>query len=248
MRYQYYILLIIFSNCNSKYDVTTSTYSNGNPKTILTYKNKSNKSYYDITWFYETGEIDFKATVLANKFIGNKINYYRNGKVKEIDSLAFPCELNFCCCDGKVTRYDSLGNLSEYWYNKNGLEEGYVYVFKSNGKLDHISTFVAGKKYGIEKGYHDNGQLEVLANYENDTIIGIIYFFKENGDTLKYYNHFQGKIDFPYKKWLEDGRILWGDYSDKTESTVLWIWYDRNYKELKRITKSRSDNGYVVPD
>ena len=244
----YYSLLILISCCNSQYEITTSTYSNGNPKVLVTYLSKSNKSDYNLIWLYETGEIEFKATVRSNKFIGEKINLYKNGIIKEIDSLASPCELNYCCCDGKITKYDSLGNISEFWYNKNGLEDGLVHVYKENGKIDLITTYVAGKKHGIEKGYYDNGQLEVLANYINDTIADYLYFFKENGDTLKYYNHFQGKIDFPYKKWLENKNILYGNYLDKTESRVLWIWYDEQYKELKRLIKNRSKDGYVVPE
>ena len=249
MKCHYYLLIhILFSSCNSTHEVTTSSYSNGNPKTQKIYHNKYNKSNFILLCYYETSEVELKATVKDNKFIGERITFYKNGIMKEIDSIALPCESNIFSCDGKITTFDSLGKISEFWYYKNGSEDGLLYGFRVNGKVDYISTYVAGKKHGIEKVNYESGNLEAISNYINDTIVDCIYFFKENGDTLKYYNHVKGKMAFPYKKWLENSIILYGNYLDKSNSKALWVWYDENYRELKRLIKVQSEGGFVAPE
>lgn len=97
---------------------------------------------------------------------------------------------------GRLLDLTVWGKISEFWYYKNGLEDGLLYGFRENGKVDYISTYVAGKKHGIEKVYYESGNLEAISNYINDTIVDYIYFFKENGDTLKYYNHHKRKNGF----------------------------------------------------
>lgn len=53
---------------------------------------------------------------------------------------------------------------------------------------------------------------------------------------------------FPYKKWLENSINLYGNYLDKSNSKALWVWYDENYRELKRLIKVQSEGGFVAPE
>jgi hypothetical protein len=53
---------------------------------------------------------------------------------------------------------------------------------------------------------------------------------------------------FPYKKWLDNGLILYGNYTNDKEKEVLWQWFDKSGKETKREIRKAQSTGFVAPD
>lgn len=245
------IFIITFSiSCKSKTEFTEvqDTYFNGNTKSEFIYPDKSDKQNYTIKNYYENGQLSFTATVENGMLVGQKISYYYNGKLKEVDSLIKPCELNFCCCDGTVTKYKPNGQLEQSYQNRNGVANGLVTLYDdSTGKVDVIYTYVDDRKNGTYTSFYPGGQIYSKGTYRNDSLIDFQYFFKENGDTLKYNYTFKGKQDFPYKKWLDNGEVLTAFYSHKYDE-VTYVWYNIMGNEVKRQVAKSNGKQWAIPE
>ena len=240
--------MTFFFSCKTEYRKIKETYSDGKTKIEFIYKDKNNKLNYTIKEYYKCGQLLFTGTVKNGMFVGNKINYYENGKLKEVDSLIKPCELNFCCCDGSVTKYKPNGKLEQSYENRNGLANGLVKLYDdSSGALSEVYSYANDKRNGAYTTFYPTGQIYSKGTYKNDTLVDYQYFFEESGDTIKYYYTFSGKMDFPYKKWLDDRRTLTGQYS-KSREEVTYVWYDQNGSEIKRQVAKLNGKKWILPE
>ena len=239
------IILTFLFGCKTEYRKTIDTYSDGKTKSEYVYPDKNDKSNYTIVEYYNNGQISFKGTVENNKFVGVKLNYYPNGNLKEVDSIINPCELNSCCCDGKVLKYYNNGKLDQTYENRNGMANGMVHLYEndSSGKLGIIYTYKDDKKNGTYKNFYNSGELYRLGTYRNDTLVDYIYYFEPNGDTMKINYTWKGKEDFPSKKWLDNGQIFYATYLDNTYNKALYRWTDKSGKELRREIVSPKTGG-----
>jgi len=52
----------------------------------------------------------------------------------------------------------------------------------------------------------------------------------------------------PYKKWLNNGTILSGDYVDTSESAVTWEWHSPDGKLGKKETHIVKNGEFVAPE
>jgi antitoxin component YwqK of YwqJK toxin-antitoxin module len=252
MRQTFIILTItLFFCCKTEIRETIETFPNGKVKTEYVYYEKKINDDYTIIDYFENGQIKFKGTVKNKKFVGEKFNYYDNGILKEVDSIINPCDLDFCCCDGKVFKYYRNGKLDQTFENRNGVANGLVSIYDtdSSGTLWHTSFYSDNHRNGEYKEFYKSGKLYKLGTYRNDTLVGNMYYFKENGDTSKYFFHFKGKQDFPAKKWLANGQIFYATYTDSSYKNVLYRWTDEDGNEIKReqITPDKKKK-YVLPD
>lgn len=244
------LLVGLLFGCRTEYRETIETYSNGKIKSEFVYPDKKNTSDYSIINYFENGNISFKGIVKNKKFVGEKINYFENGNIQQTDSLIKPCELDFCCCDGKVTRYYSNGELNQMFYNKNGNAEGELMFYSedSTGILEEITEYSNGKKNGLRKVFYESGKIYLIKKFRNDTLIDKVYYFDENGDSLKYYHTWKGNIDFPTKKWLTNGGIFYADYLEDGYDKVLYRWEDKNGIEIKREIISKGEKSEWISD
>jgi antitoxin component YwqK of YwqJK toxin-antitoxin module len=249
------ILLIIFTvffvaSCSSEADLIQlkDTYPNGNPKREFIYRHKDDSLNFTIKEYYPNGRPSFSATVENGMFLGKKISYYKNGNLKEVDSLNHPCKLDYCCCDGIVTKYKPNGQLDHSFEIRDGAANGLVTLYDdSTGKVDIIYTYENDRKNGSYTSFYPSGKVYSKGTHRNDSLVDYQYFFKENGDTLKFHYTFNGKMDFPYKKWLDNGQVLTGRYSHDYDE-VTYIWYSKDGNEIKRqVVKSRNKN-WAIPD
>lgn len=245
------IITIQSEKLTSEINEIIENFPNGNVKTEFIYIESKNDNNYTILEYHENGQLKFKGIVRNGKFIGEKLNYYDNGVLREVDSILNPCDLDFCCCDGKVIRYFRNGKLDQTFENRNGVANGLVSIFDrdSSGRLIRTTEYKDSRKNGIEKLFFENGKVHTIQEFKNDTAVNFIYYFKENGDTLKYFYHFNGHIDFPTKKWLKNGEIFYANYIDSNYKAVIFRWTDKNGKEIKRkILKPDKEKNYVLPD
>jgi antitoxin component YwqK of YwqJK toxin-antitoxin module len=231
--------------CKTEYRKTIDSYSDGQTKVEYIYPDKNDTTNYSIIEYYDNGQISFKGTVENSKFVGIKLNYYPYGNLKEVDSIINPCDLNFCCCDAKVSKYYSNGKLDQTYENRNGMTNGLVYLYEndSSGKLGIIYTYKDDKKHGTYKNFYNSGELYRLGTYRNDTLVDFIYYFEPNGDTMKINYTWKGKEDFPSKKWLDNGEIFYATYLDTTYNKALYRWTDKAGKELRREIVSPKTGG-----
>jgi antitoxin component YwqK of YwqJK toxin-antitoxin module len=243
-----FILLFLLSGCSERHLEIVSKYDNGKTKEERIYEDIEDKNKYEKTIYFENGNIKTKVYIENGKYIREKVNYYSNGNLRQIDSLNKPCELDFCCCDGSVTRFDTNGVLTETFINKNGTENGKVRTYFPNGQLSESYEMIEGKINGKGIRYYENGKLNCISEQRNDTLIGYIYYFDENGDSLKYHNHTNGEIDFPLKKWLKNGVTLSGNYIDLSKKKVLWQWFDSNGKLIKTKIDIETKDGFITPE
>jgi antitoxin component YwqK of YwqJK toxin-antitoxin module len=229
---------------------TIETYPSRKIRTEYIYPDKDNLKNYTIKEYFEDGNPKFIGTVENRKFIGAKLNYYDNGKFREVDSILKPCDLDYCCCDGTVFKYYRNGKLKQTYENRNGIANGKVtfYTKDSTGILDIIYSFKDGKKFGEYKSYYENGKLFNIGTYRNDTLVENEYYFDKKGDTLKILSHFNGQIDLPVKKWLENGQIFYATYIDSHFKNILYRWTDKNGIELKRKIFTIKNKNFVLPD
>lgn len=223
-------------------------YSNGKIKTEYVYPDKSDSLNYTIYEYFENGKIEFRGLVEKGRFVGQKITYYDNGNIKQIDSLDKPCLLDNCCCDGKVTRFNSSGFLDQSYYTKNGVADGVVTLYDSLGKVRVIHAYLNGKLHGPTVSYYPSGGINSTGVYRNDTLIGFRYYFKENGDSLKYHYAYNEKPDFPYKKWLDNGQVLTGEYLSHKHDKALFRWFDSTGKEIKRQFAKSQNGRFPIPE
>ncbi len=240
------LIIIIFASCKTEYKEVVEKYKNGSPKNICIFENKDNKKDYQIIWYFEDGQIQFHGTVKNGKFVGQKLNYYANGKLKQIDSIINPCDLDFCCCDGKVVRYNTSGKLTEDYENRNGVENGLVRTYYNNGNIKYTYYMTDGKKNGVERKYFDNGVLQDKVEYENDLVKGEQTLFNKKGDTTAIFYYYDHKNQFPMKFWKDNNCKLYGNLIPETNK-VLWIWKNANGIEIKRQSVNNTDT-LSIPD
>jgi antitoxin component YwqK of YwqJK toxin-antitoxin module len=103
-------------------------------------------------------------------------------------------------------------------------------------------------KDGDYREFNDNGTVAYKGTFKNNSLVGFQYFFDENGDTIKYYHTYENHLDFPYKKWFSDGRVMFGDYTDEKENSVTWKWYNKNGKEIKKQVVYSTKTGFPIPE
>ena len=243
-------LTLLFS-CKTEYRKVIDSYPNGKVKTENIYPDKNDKLKYTIIKYFEDGQISFKGIVENKKFVDLKLNYFENGNSKQVDSIIKPCDLDFCCCDGKVLKYYSNGKLDQTFENRNGVANGVVTLYDndSSGKIVSIFNYKNDKKNGNFKTYYETGKLYKTGTYNNDTLVDHIYYFEENGDSMKIYYTWKGEEDFPTKKWLDNGQIFYATYLDSTYSKALYLWTDKSGNELKRdVVTASKGKAWVTPN
>jgi antitoxin component YwqK of YwqJK toxin-antitoxin module len=221
---------------------------NGTPGIVFEYEDRNDTLNFDVKVYYPDGILQKEATIRQGKYVGRKMTYFHNGKPYQIDSLSQPCPINIDACDGAVIRYNENGSVSQRFTVKDGEFNGLSKHYDGRGKLikEYILTHDSIKN-GLYREFYDNGRISYLAYYSRDTLTGYEYFFKENGDTVKYYNHYKGVMSFPYKIWLDNGGTLYGEYKDSSMKEVVWKWLDKSNKEIKQRLMQAGPNGFNVP-
>ncbi len=243
------LFVTFFPGCGTEeYKQTIETYSDGKTRVEYIYPDKNNESNYDIIEYYNNGQISFKATVDDKKFIGVKTSYFENGNLKQVDSLTNPCDLDFCCCDGKVSKYYSNGKLDQTFDNKNGSANGLVTLYgsDSSGKIWSIRHYKDNKQNGVTKTFYESGSIYKLETFKEDTLTGYVYYFNDKGDTTKILSTWNGEEDFPVKKWLTNGQIFYASYVENNYKKALYRWTDKAGNELKREVVSPQTGGEWV--
>jgi antitoxin component YwqK of YwqJK toxin-antitoxin module len=237
---------ILLWSCKSAGNRITERFPNGKPEVVHEMADRDDTLNYTLKVYYPDGQVKRVAQVVNGMYVGIITSYFGSGKIYEIDSLTAPCRTDLGNVDGNLTRYYENGNLCQKFSVKNGHFNGMSFHYDNKGTLAKMYTLLDDSiKNGIYKEFYDDGRVLRLATFHMDTLVGNEYIFKENGDTLKYYAHYQGQMDFPYKIWLDDGRTVYGVRVGEVK--VCWTWYDKNGHVMKKQIESPSPSGYTIP-
>jgi antitoxin component YwqK of YwqJK toxin-antitoxin module len=229
-------LIVLFAfGCKQAAQKVMDSYPNGQASLVFFYPDNSDTSTYSVKGYYESGKLKHESKVESNLFIGEKKTFYENGKIERIEKLSKPTSLNATEYDCHVVNFRVDGTKeSEYQYLKNKLS-GLSIDYDSLGKKAKSVEYINGRISGKEIDYFPSGQVKSIAFVTNDTLRGFDIEFKENGDTLKWYHNGEFGVNGMFrKKWMNNGLVLTGHHGDSLRTYVVWRWYDRNSREIKR--------------
>lgn len=243
------LIFFYFYSCNHRLEKTMTKNSNGSPGLVYIYPNKDDTLNLIYRVYYPDGKLQKEGFVKNGLNTGITTTYFHDGKIYKIDSLWADCNGRDKLCSKTVTEYNENGKLSQIFSVFNGHVGGLYSSYNASGVLiKQYNLKNDSIKDGNYSEFYDNGVLSMKATYKNDSMVGVTYYFKENGDTLKYYQNYKGEIDLPYKKWLDNGQILICKYTDSTQKRICLQWYNKNGKELKRKIVATPKSGLVIPN
>jgi len=194
-------LLLVMVSCNNSFNESEDIleiYSNGQAEVVVKYLTPDSTSFIH-RCYYESGKLKSESKIIEGFFKGERIHYYENGNIQQIDSIKMDsCFHDNCCCDElSITRFDTAGQLIEYFQKSNGLMNGFGYRYHEGSRIEGLMK--NGKKEGIWKTFDINKRLKWYRTYKggilegrseeypNDSITIIGYYTNdlENGDWVK---------------------------------------------------------------
>jgi len=90
----------------------------------------------------------------------------------------------------------------------NGKKNGnWTTYHPDNGRVATITSYINGKKNGIYLEFTNRGQVELRANYKDDTFDGTWASYKFGTRPIKEVNYKMGKIDGFYKEYHNNGKL-----------------------------------------
>lgn len=245
------ILLILFGGCqnnNNHREVILAKYPDGKTRTSIQYFNLKDTSKYFINVYFNNGDLFQKATINDGAYIGKKVTYFQNQSVAQIDSLFAPQVIGNKNWTGMVTRFYPNGVISQRYLVKKGKMDGLFQNYKENGIISKEYQVIDTLKNGPYTEYHPNGVKAYQTTYFLGKRQGMEYYFNLSGDTTEYGIYWDGKYKFPYKKWLKNGTVLVGNYTNKNETKVKWRWISDTGVELKTKTVYSKKHEFPIPE
>lgn len=169
-----------------------------------------------IKTYYKSGELKSHLVEQWRK------TYYKSGKLKsQIDYV-----------DGEMR--------DEITWDENGdLMNGFIQSFYENGILSEIHTFKEGKPHGIEKSWHENGQLKYEVNYFEGERVGYDVSYDFDG-VIKGKDYFKNGL-------LHGVSREWG-FSLEAESSILIKLNNYKEGELHGCCKKWHENGLLASE
>jgi antitoxin component YwqK of YwqJK toxin-antitoxin module len=242
-------LLFQIASCKKPVKKIIGRYADGTPGVVYEYADKGDTSNYISKDYYPNGRIRRIAIVTDGQVTGKVTTFHENGKISQIDSLLHPRKIiDDGDWDADVTSFYDNGVISEKFEIRHGFISGLSKYYDKRGILVKEYYLIRDTiKDGEYREFYDNGRTSFKATYRNDSLVGTEYYFKDNGDTLKYCKIENGRESLPYKRWLDNGNILEGNFVDTSEKAVIWKWY-RDGKEIKMKSAKPTNGVFINPE
>ena len=150
--------------------------------------------------------------------------------------------------NGEINVYNEKkgGYLNHQSTYQSGLEHGTHYWFYPNGKPYTTTEYVEGKRHGQEKKYTEDGKLQFVVDYENDTVKENKYY---NNDILLQREVILGAHDMLIEQFDSSGKLKTkGKVANRKKSFRLsfidetrdgtWEFYEAGKLQLKKQYKN----------
>jgi antitoxin component YwqK of YwqJK toxin-antitoxin module len=240
--------LTLFLSCRNSGIKIVSRYENGMVEVADELPNIHDTLNYTFKKYYPDGKIRKIASVVNGKFSGKVMTYSVTGKIHEIDSLLEPCGVDTGTCDAILVRYYENGKISQRYVVKDGKLNGLAQQYNNRGILVKQYYLIDDSiKNGEYEEFYENGNVACKATYSMGKPVGTEYFFKENGDTGKYYQNYPWGKGYPAKEFHDDGTSLQVDYFGPKRTAALWKWFDKNGKLVRQKLAYPVNGVYIKP-
>ncbi len=133
--------------------------------------------------YYPNGQVHIVENYINNQYNGPYQSFYESGAPKQFGTFKngqFEGEL-------KSYYLEPSGQLKEVIQLANGVENGNVKQYYSNGLLESEGSYLNGLKDGAFKEYHENGNLSAEGKYLDDFEDGQVKIFDTLGTLIKIY-------------------------------------------------------------
>ncbi|MEN0006784.1 MAG: hypothetical protein AAF798_21700 [Bacteroidota bacterium] len=140
----------------------------------------------------------------------------------------------------RALKKDASGKVLEEGYLNNGAKTGaWVTYDESTPFPRKVETFDNGVYTGVYMEFNERGQLELLANYQNNKLNGTWgkYSFGRPQEEASYKN---GKLDGTYNKYFErDGKLQTSiEYKDGVQDGYYRFYDDSGNVKLEYLYKN----------
>jgi len=115
-------MLLFLTACKTEFRKTVEKYPNGKVSVEYVYPDKSDTNKFFYVAYYENGDTMFKSQVKDMMFVGQKINYFSNGKIADIETLFKPVSFYDSLYDCQIQYFSPNGNPLKIIYFKNGVK------------------------------------------------------------------------------------------------------------------------------
>jgi antitoxin component YwqK of YwqJK toxin-antitoxin module len=115
-------MLLFLTACKTEFRKTIEKYPNGKVSIEYIYPDKRDTTKFTYVAYYENGDTMFKSQVKEMKFVGQKINYFDNGKIADIETLFKPTDFDDSLYDCHIQYFSPNGKPLKSLYYKNGVK------------------------------------------------------------------------------------------------------------------------------
>ena len=108
--------------CKTEFRKTVEKHPNGKVSVEYIYPDKSDTTKFTYVAYYENGDTMFKSQVKNMMFVGQKINYFDNGKIADIETLFKPVAFDDSLYDCNMMYFSPDGKPLKSYQYKNGVK------------------------------------------------------------------------------------------------------------------------------
>lgn len=127
-----------------------------------------------------------------------------------------------------------------------------------DGVFNGEESWKNGKRNGMQKGWHQNGNLSYECNYKDGKKDGLVKNWYDDGILMSESNYKEGKLDGISRDWHHNEQLhnegTWKDGNEADGIFKCWYedgktWYEYTYKDGKIVAKKMWDNnGKITVD
>jgi len=188
-----------------------------------------------------------KATVLkitdneGNEYPNATTHCYQDKKLKyivgeEVEEKNYDLDNEVVCGEGIHFFLDKEVAL---FYSLYGEKEGLNRVWHDNGQLYIENTYRDGKEEGMFEGWHENGQKWKECHYQNGKFEGRYQEWNDNGQKLIDCQYLDGKKEGLYQEWWNNGqKLIESYYLDGKLEGLYQKWCDNGQKWIECIYRA----------
>lgn len=157
--------------------------------------------------------------------------------------------------EGVEKVYHSTGQLAMEVNNTQGLRDGALHWYDTEGRHLEVMPYKNGKRHGLNRIFYENGNLRIEVTYVDDQKEGLEKFYFSSGKLASEVNYVKGKKEGLQKEYTIDGTLdndvmyvhgykeglkRWYDVQHHIIQTEKYIM-DRPVDTMKKVQEKKTD-------